>query len=276
VRQTLRVSVLTGILLTFSLAFQNCSKVNFASEVNPSGLNAVNGTDAGDDHSCHIDLVSSTKPIKILFLIDTSGSNASNNGGPGTDKDKVWRLATINNFLSVYGSKSNFQFGFATFQEASAKALITSGGHGVFTSDSAKINQAITDFKNTPDDGYTPYDAALDVVQDMISYDQQVNPSKEMGYVLVMVSDGTPTNASYVSANGMQNLSSDVNDIMAIAPKQISLNTVFLYNDSIPSASQKSYLQKIASIGAGAFIEASSQDTLKISDTIQAPEMICQ
>ncbi|WP_413288678.1 VWA domain-containing protein [Bdellovibrio sp. HCB337] len=275
------VTVLSGIFLTFMLSFQNCSKVGFTSAVDASAVK--NGTTGdgdddggGDDTNCRIDMVNSTKTTKILFLIDTSGSNAGNNGAAGTDMGKTWRLATINSFINAYASKPNFQFGFATFQETSAKALLESNNHGIFTNNMTEINQAIQALKDTEDQGNTPYDAALSIVKDMISYDQVRNPSKEVGYVVIMVSDGSPTNKSYTNeATGMTALTNDVKAINNVAVGQISVNTVYLYNQSVPSASQKSYLQKIASVGHGAFIEASSQQIIQISDTVQVPTTTC-
>lgn len=283
-KQIFRISTLSGLLMVCLLGFQNCSKVAFttdeaASALIKNGITGDSNTSAnGDDTNCRVDLANSTKNVKILFLIDTSGSNASNNGEAGTDPGKVWRLNTINAFINAYGSKPNFQFGFATFQESSASALLkNSSGQGIFSNNMTEINQAISDFKNIEDKGYTPYDAALSVVRSMIRYDQMTGSNKEAGYVVVMISDGTPTNASYTdSKNGMANLTKDVNDILAEAPKQISLNTVFLYNQAVPTASQKSYLQKISSLGSGAFIEANSNQTLQISDTVQVPSTVCQ
>lgn len=281
-KQVFRISTLSGLLMVCLLGFQNCSKVAFTTDEIASAniKNGITGDSnaGGDDTNCRVDLTNSTKPVKILFLIDTSGSNASNNGDAGTDVGKVWRLNTINSFINAYGSKPNFQFAFATFQGTTASALLkNSSGQGVFSNNMSDINQAIADFKNIEDKGNTPYDAALSIVRNIIRYDQMSGTSKEAGYVVVMVSDGSPTNASYTdSKNGMDNLTSDVQDILAEAPKQISLNTVFLYNQAVPTASQKSYLQKISSLGSGAFIEASSNQTIQISDTVQVPSTVCQ
>lgn len=278
-KRTLNIAVLSGIFLASMLSFQNCSKVGFTSTIDSSVVKdstTGGGGDNGDDTNCRVDTVNTAKITKILFLIDTSGSNASNNGAEGTDMEKKWRLATINSFINAYGAKSNFQFGFAIFQGTTAKALTVSNNHGVFTNNMTEINQAITDFKATNDEGNTPYDAALNVVKDMISYDQSIEPSKAVGYVVIMVSDGSPTNKSYTNeSTGMANLTADVEAINNIAIGQISLNTVYLYNQSVPSASQKSYLQKIANVGHGAFIEASSQQIIQISDTIQVPTTTC-
>lgn len=282
-KQVFRISTLSGLLMVCLLGFQNCSKVAFTTDEIASaniknGITGDSTSGGGDDTNCRVDIANSTKPVKILFLIDTSGSNASNNGAAGTDVGKTWRLNTINSFINAYGAKSNFQFAFATFQGTTASALLTnSSGQGVFTNNMTDINQAISDFKNIEDKGNTPYDAALSIVRSMIRYDQSSGTAKEAGYVVVMISDGSPTNTSYTdSKNGMNNLTSDVNAVLAEAPKQISLNTVFLYNQAVPTASQKSYLQKISSLGSGAFIEASSNQTIQISDTVQVPSTSCQ
>lgn len=285
--RALNLSVLCGIFLALTLSFQNCSKVDFTSATgDTASTNDANGDNnggnnggpnPGNDTNCRVDLVNAAKEIKVLFLIDTSGSNQGNNGAPGTDMGKVWRLKTINSFINAYSSKSNFYFGFAVFQGSSAKSLLNYDSNGIFTKDPDEIENAIQDFEATRDTGSTPYDAALDVVNKMIKYDQYLKPSQEVGYAVVMISDGSPTNASYIDPyDGMKNLTNDVNSIMSVVPGQISLNTVYLFNENVPTASQTSYLQKIASLGNGAFIEASSQQTLQISDTIQVPRTTCQ
>lgn len=268
---TIRSLILGLVFLPLLSFFQNCSNVSF-----DSTSADVDGT-AVNPPQCRVDMVSTTKTVKVLFLIDVSGSNAGNNGGPGTDEGKVWRLRSINDFLNVYQSKTNFEFGFATFKESSsAVSLIKDGTRGVFTHDSAKINQAIIDFKNTTDHGNTPYDAALDLVKDMVKYDRQTYPQQDAVYAVIMVSDGSPSNNNYKDpVNGLNNLSADVNSILAAAPGSISMNTVFLYNASVPAASEKMYLQKISSVGKGAFIEANSQGTIQIADTVTVPSEIC-
>lgn len=282
--KALNLTPLFGLVFVMSLLFQNCSKVDFSSAGNDNttqgngddNAGAGPGNNTGNDTNCRFDTVSAAKQVKILFLIDTSGSNAGSLFKPGTDENKVWRLKTLNAFIDKYSSKPNFSFGFAVFQGRDAVPLIESSGKGIFTNTKSEIDQAIVSFTNTPDTGNTPYDAALNELKEMITYDQQLHPSNEVGYVLVMISDGTPTNDSYVGSNGMSNMSNDVIDIMNIAPGQISLNTVYLFNNEIPTASEKSYLQKISELGKGAFIEASSQQTLEISETIQVPTKNCQ
>src|SRR5690606_16952672 len=117
-----------------------------------------------------------------------------------------------------------------------------------FTNDPADVAGAVARFQSTPDSGNTPYDAALRRVRDMISSDQRNGSAKDAGYVIIMISDGSPTNSSYISLRGDENLKNDVEDILKEAPKGlISINTVYLFNDAQPTASERSYLQRIAS-----------------------------
>ncbi|RYZ71766.1 MAG: hypothetical protein EOP09_04140, partial [Proteobacteria bacterium] len=106
---------MSGILL-----FQNCSQVAFTpSEASLDPQNGVKSTDTGGtDPSCRTDYVNVNKDIKVLFVVDTSGSNVNRNEGGktvlGTDLDKKWRLASINKFIQTYQDRSNFHYGLIT------------------------------------------------------------------------------------------------------------------------------------------------------------------
>src|SRR5437868_3411855 len=96
------------------LVFQNCSNAKFTTEVDPNALNSVTGTDdpnGGDDPSCRPTTVSSSKIVKVLFVVDSSGSNVGEGGATPTDPQKKWRSSTVSNFISTFSSRSNFQFG---------------------------------------------------------------------------------------------------------------------------------------------------------------------
>jgi|GEM_PF-3115286 len=269
-RATGRSLIFLLLFLPFVSLFQNCSKVSFNS------TEASDSVDGSGGPTCTVDMVTTNKTVKILFLMDASGSNQSNNNATGTDVNKVWRLKTINAFLSAYQGKSNFEFGFAYFKDGMADSLIKEGTKPVFSRDSTTISNAINDFKAVVDKGSTPYDKGLAVVKSMISNDQVKNASsKNIIYVVVMVSDGVPKDSPYMNANGMDLLASDVQSIMNVASGQISMNTVYLYNAQVPSASEKIYLQKISSVGKGTFVEASSQSSGHIEDTVSVPREVC-
>jgi len=226
---------------------------------------------------CKTDYVDVSHKVKILFLVDTSGSNATTKTTIGTDNNKVWRLATINNFVNAYSSKSNFYFGLVTFQGSSATPQIASGGNGIFTNDPSAVQQGITNFKNTADSGSTPYQPAILMAKSMISADLKAYPSSDTAYVIVMISDGEPKDAVYLDpSTGIRTLISDVASVISVATSQISFNTVYLYNSAAPSNSNTTYLQTIANAGGGVFVQANSQSTLSIKDTVEVPQQVCQ
>jgi len=237
----------------------------------------------GNSQTCTTSTVNVENQVKILFVVDTSGSNAStpaSRGVPatiGTDNNKVWRLKTINDFINAYSSNPNFYFGLITFQGSAATPQIASGGQGIFSNDQSVVQQGITNFVNTPDGNSTPYRPALMMAQAMIAADLAKNPSSTTAYVVVMISDGEPTDSLYLKAStGITSLDSDVSSVTSVAPSQISINTVYLFNPAAPSGSDTKYLQAIASTGDGAFVQASSEDTLSIENTVQVPTEVCQ
>lgn len=253
------------------LVFQNCSNAKFTTDVDANALNAVTGDpNGGDDASCRPTTVSSSKIVKVLFIVDTSGSNAGEGGAAPTDPQKKWRSATLSNFISAYQNRSNFYFGMITFQGTSAKAQIKVGNNGVFSQDMSVVNAGYNSFMNTADSGNTPYKAALSMAKSIISADLAANAAQKAAYAVVMVSDGQATD--YKSPD---DVIPDASSIRALAPGQVSLNTVYYYSQAFVE-SQTKYLRNISSIGGGQFLTANSSQTLKIDDVIQVPGVSCQ
>lgn len=297
---------IAGFFLVTVIAFQNCSKngiafkeSDLASSEDINGINggadddgrtvggdtggAGGGTVGGDtggtgggsvgpDGVCDISMVSGSGIVKVLFLIDVTGSNTA------TDRDKVWRLNTLEAFLETYQSKPNFEFSFAVFQDYGARAILkNSAGQGIFSKQAADIDAAMNTLRGISDYGGTPYDAAIAITRNIINYDRVSQPTVQAGYVVVMISDGVPTNSTYIAeGTGMARLESDVKGLLSEAPGNITLNTVYLFNQNYPTASDKKYLQKISSLGGGAFVEASANEVLKVSEVVQIPSKVCK
>lgn len=256
--------------LSLVLTFQNCSNARFTIEVDPDALNAVTGSDGGDDANCRPTTVNSNKIVKVLFVVDTSGSNVGDGGSVASDPKKQWRSSSIRSFIDTYKSRSNFHFGMITFQGTSAKAQIKVGGNGVFSSDMSVVDAGYNSFMATADNGNTSYKAALSMAKSIINADLAANAAQKASYVMVMVSDGQATD--YKSPD---DVIPDASAIRSLAPGQVSLNTVYYYANSLVE-SQTKYLRNIASIGGGQFLVANSSQTLKIDDVIQVPGTSCQ
>lgn len=267
-KKSVRRIIISMSVLALVLGFQNCS--------NGVDFDQVSESVGGQGLTCRVSSIESTKTVKILFLLDASGSNkaVSNDVNKGTDPDKSWRLRTINSFLNNYKNHTNFEYAFAYFKGTSAASLLGTGSTAKFTKSSQEIAQAISNFESLSDDSNTPYDAALQLVKKSIESDK-AKANATVGYAVLMVSDGSPTNQSYTGVNGDENLTRDVASIVSIAPEQISLNTVYYFNPKYPSGSKTIYLEKIARLGSGVFLRADSSSTVEITDSIQIPKTIC-
>ncbi|WP_413288464.1 hypothetical protein [Bdellovibrio sp. HCB337] len=256
-------------LLTLVLAFQNCSNAKFTSQVDSEAI--LNGTTGGDDpNACRPTMVDSNKIIKVLFVVDTSGSNEGEGGSVASDPNKAWRSASISAFLNRYSGKSNFYYGLTTFQGSSSKAHIKIGGSAGFSNDAATVQSGYNSFMATSDTGSTPYKAALNLAKSMISADLSANAAQKASYVMIMISDGQATD--YRSPN---DVIPDASSIKNLAPSQISLNSVYYYSKNL-DVSQTQYLKNISSIGEGSFITANSNQVLSIDDVVKVPSSNCQ
>lgn len=263
-------SILGMIFFSLLLGFQNCSNAKFTTDASSDVLNAVTGNNGGDDPTCSPTTATSNKIVKVLFVMDTSGSNAGESGSIPSDPNKTWRSHVLNDFISAYSSKSNFYYGLITFQGTSAKAQIKSGGSGIFSNSSSVVQAGVNSFMNTADSGNTPYKAALTMAKGIISADLAANSAQKAAYAVVMISDGQATDYRDPS-----DVIPDAQAIVNLAPSQVSLNTVYYYPTSFVD-SQTKYLRNIATTGGGQFLIANSSATLKIDDAIQIPGLSCQ
>lgn len=68
--------------------FQNCSGVGFSNASSEGSNVATGGGDTPGNKCQNATLESTTLPIKILLIVDTSGSNVGDSSSPGTDPER--------------------------------------------------------------------------------------------------------------------------------------------------------------------------------------------
>lgn len=256
-------------VLTLLFSFQNCSNAKFTSKDGSESL-LSSGDNNGEDGSCIPTDVGSSKVVKVLFLVDTSGSNVPDSNGPGTDPQKQWRTNTLTEFIRRYNANPNFYYGLITFQGSSAKAQITTNNTASFSNDPSVVDDGVNRFKALKDTGGTPYKAALTAAKSLIQKDLSVNSSQKASYVVVMISDGQAKDYKDPSQ-----IIPDVSAIKNLAPSQISLNSVYYYAAAYDE-SQTKYLKNISTVGGGSFITANANQTLNIDNLIRVPPAGCQ
>lgn len=265
-----------GLMLVTLPVFQNCSNVGFDASSSSKDANNGQGGNGGDGNSnqntCNNDeLQTITTPVKVLLVVDTSGSNAGSNGTGGTDPGKTMRAGSIQAFFNDFGGKPNFNWGLITFQGSSASAILNYNNNvsmPAFTSDSATMQAGINYFKTVSDAGQTPYQAALQLVHTAIVNDTA--DTAQTKYIVVFLSDGLPTDYPNTTAGDNQ-INADVSSLVGLKPGRLSFNTVY-YGPADAGASGR--LHNMANAGQGQFLDTNANPNAKdflINNVVTVP-----
>lgn len=243
-----------------------CSDKSFAfrNGAGSTGAN-IDEVDGTVRQECSDQLKDLTLPIKLLFVVDTSGSNA---GVDGTDNNKVVRGQSIQEFFDLYKGKINFNWAFNVFSGTTSNALIgAASSQPAFTAQATVMQNAITNFRGIVDGGTTPYIAALDLAYTAIAND--TNRTAQTKWVVVFISDGLPNPDVPVST-----LTAKVSTIVNLIPGQVTFNTVY-YGPTDATAAGR--LQAMASTGAGKFLNTNNSGrSFPIQDVVSVPGTACK
>jgi hypothetical protein len=274
------------IILTLGLFTLNCGQVRFTQIKNSSTVSIPKANaSAGDIVSVPCGSDSITVPIKILFVVDQSGSNVQTYNGlpdgtcgrragcvPATDPKKSFRGNSISAFYKRYQNKENFSWGFESFSKKLAQSLIRENNKNVPFGNAQAMQAAMISFSKSKDGGATPYLAALSYAYGAISHDPDLSSTAEFAakYYIVFMSDGYPTDTNVGQIN------SAVQTLVALAPTRINLSTVYYATQYDRHAA--SVLQRMAFSGNGQFVNVDINTISKISvrDLITLPTISCR
>lgn len=267
-----------GILM----GFQNCSKVKVGFEADPASNGVKTNGDPNPNTCNEEELQTITTPIRLLMIVDMSGSNAPDpmSNLPGTDPGKTMRLGSIQQFYADYGAKTNFDWGLIGFQNTSAFAFINSGSQAspAFSNSSSVVTAAINEFGAKQDKEATPYEKAITMARSLISGDTAA--SNDTKYIVVFLSDGMPTDYekdrfNVLTANGRNNLLSDITSLVNLKPNRVSFSTVYYGENNVNAAS---IMQDMASTGGGQFLDVNANPAVKdflINSVVTVPGGHC-
>lgn len=244
-----------GLAALSLVCFQNCSSpVGFTEEAST--------TTPSTTIKCSDELSKVTVPVKVLFVIDKSGSNAS------TDPTMNLRGGAIQNFFDRYKAMTNFSWGLELFNNSQARSLIGTSSANYFSSNTTTVQNAINTFYSSSDVGGTPYRAALQLAISAISGDSSTTSTTK--YFVVFISDGVPDPA--VADNI---LAQDISTLMAIHLGRVALSTIYYGSVSTDAMNR---LQTMATLGTGKFLNANSGGTtsFQIDDVVVIPGVICE
>jgi hypothetical protein len=222
---------------------------------------------AGSNSSCGAGLpTNSYTPTKVLFMVDTSGSNVQMTtnacaGGfcqdPPSDPNKSFRMGGIMSFFSQFQNANNFSWGLLTFSAGQSYNL-TGGQQSIFTNSPSVMANAINSLGQVPDQGDTPYQLAFNTAQQSIAADPQ---SAQSNYFLILVTDGYPTDFYDGTGNVQtQAVLNSVGGLVNTSPGHVTLSTLYYHNGpSDPTAS--GLLQQMAQTGRGEFADVNTANT---------------
>jgi hypothetical protein len=224
-----------------------------------------------NDLGCKPSNVKAGKIVKVLFVVDASGSNFGEFKTTPSDPDKHWRRETLRQFIAVHLNNKNFYYGLAMFKGTSARARILVDDEPGFTNDRAEVAEGFKSFLRTPDGGDTPYKAALKIAKETIAADLKKNARQKASYAVVIVSDGHATD--YKNAH---DVIPDAATIKELAPSRITLNGLYYSAGNVDTSSAPQFLKNISEIGEGAFIVANTHQHLNLDSAITVAPVSCQ
>jgi hypothetical protein len=217
--------------------------------------------------SCTAQLQASSAELRILFMVDNSGSTKT------TDPSHHYRAETLRTFISQFGTKSNFSYAFGYFSGGSASvydgALFTESP-GVNFGDAGFLTGAVDQYVTVGAAGDTPYHAGFATLQSLVSGDVAVNGSR-YSYVIVFMSDGMPTDLPDSVDSRLVEL---VAQLKASVPNT-ALTVSAVYFGPTSGAGAILNLKTIAQAGRGQFVDTNIHGTLAISDIITLPGHEC-
>ena len=273
IRFVLKQSIPIFFISWFLVLMQNCAPAQFSSAASSANGGSSPYGDISQPNvnpgSCHMVLHQQTVPVKILFVVDTSGSNRLQvDHLPPSDPQRLVRAGSIQAFFNDLKAKPNFHWGFITFSGVSAQSLIADGFTPIFSVNPLAMQNALNVFATIQDNGGTPYRAALGRVLQTLQSDSQASPDTK--YVVVFLSDGIPDPAVSDSE-----LVEDIMSRMNAKPNRVSFNTVY-YGAANPQASSR--LSFMASLGQGRFLDTNVNPTgnsFMISNIVNVPGQVC-
>ena len=202
-----------------------------------------------------------------MFMVDNSGSTAT------TDPSHNYRVKTIQDFLTSYGSHANLTYSFGYFSGTTSpeydmtQSQFKSSTSNIF-GDSTALTSALNTFKALNPGGNTPYDAAFTALRTEVQVDEATGIKRD--YVVVFMSDGQPTDISGNVASGIISLVDQLRT--AVQNNGTSLLTVSsVYFGAESDHVSIGNLQTMATEGSGQFVDTNVTTSISINDIITVP-----
>ncbi len=209
-----------------------------------------------------------TKNLRIMFMVDNSGSTLD------TDRNKNYRVKTVESFVQNYGSHTNLTYSFGYFGGTTAKEYDGSRRNfqmnpSVGFGNADFLTSALNLYKTIAPSGNTPYTAAFNSLKSMVQQDKATGVKQD--YVVVFMSDGMPTDIYGNSNSGIVHLVQNLRTVVeANGDSLLTVSSVYFGPQNDNNAINN--LRTVASEGKGQFVNTNELNhALQINDVITVP-----
>ncbi len=261
-RRTSISSILIAVSLSLTALANGCSKA--PSGFTPTGqaqkIPGAPGCTAG----------TTATNLHILVMVDNSGSTSS------TDPSQFFRVQTLRNFLTAYGSHTNLHYAFGYFDDdaylydMNQNAFVMNSVAVPFGTSAGASSALDLYHASIPPSGNTAYGAAFAALQGAISRDEGAGDVAD--YAVVFMSDGQPTDINGNVPAGLAALVANLKSAaQANGRSHLSVSTVYFGSASDSTSIQN--LQSMAIHGGGQFVDTNhlSGGGLSIDDLVTIP-----
>jgi hypothetical protein len=213
-----------------------------------------------------------TKPIRVMFMVDNSGSTNT------TDPKQAIRVQTLQKFLTDYGANTNLSYNFAYFAGTTAKAfnmvtnMFVTGTTANAVGNSSQLATALQNYEAVAANGSTPYKAAFDSLTGTIAADETAGNKQD--YAVVFLSDGQPTDITGIA--NLKGLVDNVKSASMVNGSAVTVNTIYFGDDT--DQTSKDNLLAMSTEGAGQFVDTNKLTAggLVINNVINVPGTNCK
>lgn len=209
---------------------------------------------------CACDPESLTFPVKILFVLDDSGSMAESD-------PSFRRLQAARDLIAALAAEPEIYFGVERFQDGEPFLLTTDP---VFTRDRDVLGAALADAQHAPA-GWTPYIGALSTAITAIKSDMNEDPimAGRTRYIVIFLSDGEPTDEPDPPYNQIKDRVTQLKQLEQGHPSagEVTLHTAYLESNGDDSGgSHVVLLEEMAEMTGGEFRDFENGDAIDFSD----------
>jgi hypothetical protein len=210
-------------------------------------------------------------PVRILFVVDISGSMAISDPEPPNGLSR--RAQAVVDTVHKYPPGDGVAYGLISF--ASDAAILTTGANGLsgFTQDTGQIITAVPSLSAI--NGQTNYDGALSLAFQMLQSDMDTldtTTRSRAKYEVVFMSDGAPDPDNVGPGESLPpDVRADVLDIAGLQTTQqlglIALNTVYINAPNTPASAEfqaSTLLSSMANLANGTFRQVDGNESINL------------